>query len=102
MMLTLVGLVVGLVLLISLILSLRYRAPKRDRAAILYSRFVKRSGLEPVTGETPAVFAARVESDSKIPAEKICEITDTYLDARYGPTDPAMLRKLESAISALR
>jgi len=102
MMLTLVGLVVGLILLISLILSLRYRAPKRDRAAILYSRFVKRSGLEPVTGETPAVFAARAESDSQIPAEKIGEITDTYLDARYGPANLAALQKLESAISALR
>jgi len=102
MMLTLVGLVVGLILLISLILSLRYRAPKRDRAAILYSRFIKRSGLETVTGETPAVFAARAESDSQIPAERIGEITDTYLDARYGPTNLAALQKLESAISALR
>jgi transglutaminase-like putative cysteine protease len=102
MMFTLVGLVVGIVLLISLILSLRYRSPKRDRAAILYAKFVKRSGVAPVTGETPAVFAARAESDSKIPAETIDSITTTYLDARYGPTNPAALRELESAISSLR
>jgi len=102
MMLTLVGLVVALVLLISLILSLRYRPPNRDRAAILYARFVKRSGVEPVTGETPAVFAARAESDSKIPAETIGAITTTYLDARYGPANPAALQELESAISSLR
>jgi hypothetical protein len=81
---------------------LRYRAPKRDRAAILYSRFVKRSGVDLVTGETPAVFAARAGSDSPIPADKINQITDTYLDARYGPTNLAALQKLESAISALR
>jgi len=102
MMLTLVGLVVGLILLISLILSLRYRAPPRDRAAILYARFVNRSGVDPVTGETPAVFAARAESESAIPAVRINEITETYLDARYGPTNPAALQRLESAISALQ
>ena len=102
MMLTLVGLVVGLILLISLILSWRYRAPKRDRAAILYAKFIKRSGVEPATGETPAVFAARAESDSQIPAHAIDEITDTYLDARYGPSNPLALQKLESAIASLR
>ena len=102
MMLTLVGLVVGLILLVSLALAMRYRAPKKDRAAILYARFVRRSGVMPVTGETPAVFAARAESKSKIPAETIDSITTTYLDARYGPANPAALRELESAISSLR
>jgi transglutaminase-like putative cysteine protease len=102
MMLTLVGLVVGIVLLISLILSLRYRAPKRDRAAVLYARFVKRTGVTPTTGETPAIFAARAESDSHISSETIDTITTTYLDARYGPANPVALQELESAISSLR
>jgi transglutaminase-like putative cysteine protease len=101
MMLTLVAIVVGLVLLISVILSLRYRSPTRDRAAILYQRFVSKSGVAPVIGETPSVFAARALAESPIPADTIESITSSYLDARYGPANPATLLRLESAISAL-
>jgi hypothetical protein len=101
MMLTLVAIVVGMVLLISLLLSLRYKPPGKDRAAILYERFVKKAGVEPLTGETPAVFAVRVEDESTIPAATINAITSTYLDARYGPANTATLRRLESAISTL-
>jgi transglutaminase-like putative cysteine protease len=101
MMLTLVGIVVGLILLISLVLSLRYRPPKRDRAAILYRRFIKKSGVDPLTGETPAVFAARAESESELPAAAVHDITSSYLDARYGPSDPRSLQRLETAISNL-
>jgi hypothetical protein len=101
MMLTLVAIVVGLILLISLILSLRYKPPARDRAAILYQRFVRRVGIEPLTGETPAAFAARAEMESQIPLPAIHRVTATYLDARYGPFDPASLRRLESAVAAV-
>lgn len=101
MMLTLIGIVVGLVLLISLVLSLRYRPPKRDRAAILYRKFIRKSGVSPLTGETPAVFAARAESESKLSAAAVQDVTSSYLDARYGPTDPISLQRLETAISNL-
>lgn len=102
MMLTLVGIVIGLIVLISLLLSLRYRPPPRDRAAVLYQRFVRKAGVRPLTGETPAVFAARVEVESPIPEDTIQTITCSYLDARYGPADPVAMRRLESAVGSLR
>ena len=102
MMLTLVAIVTGLTMLISFALMLRYRPPRRDRAAVLYGRFVRKSGLQPATGETPRVFALRVQRETPLPAEAVHSITDTYLDVRYGPPDPAMLRRLESEVAALR
>ncbi|MDH3751469.1 MAG: DUF4129 domain-containing protein, partial [Gammaproteobacteria bacterium] len=99
---TLVAVVIGIILLISLLLSLRYRPPARDRAAILYERFVNKAGIELLTGETPAVFAQRAAAESPIPADVIDEITSTYLDARYGPVDPVAMRRLESAVAAMR
>ena len=101
MILTLVALVTGLTMLISLALMLRYRPPPRDRAAILYDRFVRKSGLKPATGETPRVFAERVQRESPLPATAVRGITDTYLDVRYGPPDPQLLRRLEADIAAL-
>jgi len=101
MMLTLVALVIGMVLLISFILALRYRPPKRDHAAILYRKFVTRSGVEPHLGETPASFAVRIRPESPLPPESVDEITSTYLEARYGPTNVAALQKLQNAIAAL-
>ena len=102
MMLTLVGTVVALIVMISLLLMLRYRPPKRDRAAILYTRFVRKSGVAPAVGETPAAFARRARTQSPLPADTIDMVTETYLDARYGPVDRAALQRLESAIGALR
>ncbi len=102
MMLTLIAVVAALVMLISGLLALRYRAPKTDRAATLYKRFVNKAGIELRTGETPAVFARRVAAESPIPAEIINEITSTYLNARYGPADPIAMRRLESAVAAVR
>jgi transglutaminase-like putative cysteine protease len=101
MLLTLVAIVTGLTMLISLALILRYRPPPRDRAAILYDRFVRKSGLTPATGETPRVFAGRVQRDGALPAVAVRGITDTYLDVRYGPPDPSLLQRLESDIAAL-
>ena len=101
MLLTLVAIVTGLTMLISLALILRYRPPPRDRAAVLYDRFVRKSGLTPATGETPRVFADRAQRDSALPATAVDSITDTYLEARYGPPDPALLRRLESEIASL-
>jgi len=101
MMLTLVAIVVGLVLLISLFLSLRYRPPASDRAAILYEQFVKKVGIEKRTGETPAVFAVRAEAASLVPADAIRAVITTYLDARYGPGGPIAMQRLESAVKSV-
>lgn len=98
---TLIAVVTAIILLISFLLALRYRAPKRDRAIILYERFVRRSGVELLTGETPAVFAARAEAESPLPAETIQEITSSYLKARYGPFDPVAMQHLESAVATM-
>jgi transglutaminase-like putative cysteine protease len=102
MLLTLVAIVTGLTMLISLVLMLRYRPPPKDRAAILYGKFVRKSGLQPATGETPRVFAARVQRDSLLHPESVRSITETYLDLRYGPPDPALLQRLESDVAALQ
>ena len=102
MFLTLIAVVTGLVLLLSILLTLRYRAPQRDRAAILYKRFVKKTGIEQQTGETPAAYARRASTAARIPTAMIDEITTTYLNARYGPADPVAMRRLESAVAAMR
>jgi hypothetical protein len=96
-----IAVVIGIVLLISLILSLRYRPPKRDRAAILYKKFVRKTGIEPETGETPATFAIRVDGESVISVEAVDAITSTYLDVRYGPHNPQALQRLESEVRNL-
>ena len=101
MLLTLVAVVTGLTMLISALLMLRYRPPPRDRAAVLYDRFVRKSGLTPATGETPQVFARRVQGATPLPADTVRNITNAYLDARYGPPDPSLLRRLESHVATL-
>lgn len=102
MMLTLVGIVVALIVLISFLLMLRYRPPKRDRAAILYDRFVRKVQVTPAIGETPAAFAKRAAAESPLPDTTIDAVTSSYLDARYGPLDPAALLRLEREVMALR
>ena len=101
MMLTLVALVTLLTMAISVALMLRNRPPRKDRAAILYDQFVRKSGLMPATGETPWVFATRAQRESPLPPLAVRSITDTYLDVRYGPPNPALLERLESDIAAL-
>jgi transglutaminase-like putative cysteine protease len=100
-MLTLIGWVVGIILVISFALSLRYRPPKRDQAAILYSRFTRKAGIQPDTGETPTLYARRLGQNSALPNDSIRAVTSTYLEARYGPDDPVALRRLENAVSAI-
>jgi hypothetical protein len=101
MLLTLVAIVTGLTMLISFALMLRYRPPRKDRAAILYGRFIRKSGLTPATGESPQAFASRVRGETGLPAATVRGITDAYLDARYGPPDPGPLSRLESQVAAL-
>lgn len=101
MMLTLVGLVVGLVMLVSVLLMLRYRPPPRDPAAVLYQRFVKKTRIEPRTGETARVFALRVLEAGTVPGDAVDTVTDAYLDARYGPDDELAFERLKRAVGAI-
>jgi protein-glutamine gamma-glutamyltransferase len=101
MMLTLVASVTALIALVSILLTLRYRPPRRDRAAILYQQFVSKSRVAPRVGETPADFAARASHESPLPKEAIGSITSTYLDARYGPVNTGALQRLAAAVAQL-
>jgi transglutaminase-like putative cysteine protease len=101
MMFTLLAIVIGMVVLISLLLALRYRAPRPDPAALLYRKFVRKSGVALDVGETPAAFAAKAYSASTIDDELIDTITAAYLAARYGTPDPASLQQLESQVKQL-
>jgi transglutaminase-like putative cysteine protease len=101
MMLTLIALVVGVTIVISAVLMIRYRPPAKDEAARLYARFVAKTGVEPLMGETPRLFARRVRDRGAMQASVIEAITEAYLDARYGGIDQAhdRLRKAVAAIS---
>ncbi|MDJ0940031.1 MAG: DUF3488 and transglutaminase-like domain-containing protein [Woeseiaceae bacterium] len=101
-MLTLVAVVAGLTLLLSGILMLRFRPPPKDRATVLYRRFVKRTGVEPRRGETPDAFAARIAGGTGIAEAAIAKVTSAYLRARYAESDPASLDELETAVRAAR
>jgi transglutaminase-like putative cysteine protease len=102
MMLTLVGLVVAIIMAISVLLMLRYRPPAKDEAAVLYRRFVRKSGLEPHTGETARVFALRVQESGQVPEPAVQAVTEAYLDARYGDGGDAAFDRLKQAVSAIR
>jgi transglutaminase-like putative cysteine protease len=100
MMLTLIALVVGLVMLISLLLMFRYQPPQKDEAARLYARFVRKTGLEPRTGETARLFARRVSGACALPADVVDTVTEAYMDARYGGLEGARTR-LQQAVASM-
>ncbi len=102
MLLTLVAVIAGLVMTISGLLMLRYRVPRKDEAARLYARFVKKTGLLPDVGETPLRFAERARRAGTLPPPTIESITKTYLDARYGPASGQALLHLKTAVAAIR
>ena len=93
MLLSLIGIGAGLIALVSMLLMLRYRPPPRDRAAVLYQRFVRKLGVAPEVGETPSRFAT-------LP-RRTQESLDATFRARYGPDGPDALRSLEESIAAL-
>jgi transglutaminase-like putative cysteine protease len=101
MMLTLLGVVIALILLISFLLMLRYRPPAKDRALILYERFVRKSQLVPNTGESPSNFATRAAGDSSLSQASVESVTTSYLDARYGPHSRAKMQRLETEVREL-
>ncbi|MGI9221151.1 MAG: transglutaminase TgpA family protein [Woeseiaceae bacterium] len=100
-MLTLLGIVMGLILLISVLLMMRYRAPRPDKAAILYRNFVRKTGVEIGVGESPTDFAARAGGESSLSEEVIDVVTEAYLAARYGPPNPTALDNLSRQIGRL-
>ena len=101
MMLTMLGLVIAMVILISLLLAMRYRPPRPDRAAILYKTFVNKTGITITVGESPASFAARARSESALDDDAIDAVTTEYLAARYGAPDEQSLQRLQHRVSQL-
>ncbi len=101
-MLTLVAVVSALVLAVSALLMLRYRPPRKDPASRLYRRFVKKTGLQPVVGETPLGFAERARAAASLPTSLVDRVTRAYLETRYGPDEAAAFERLRSAVSAIR
>jgi transglutaminase-like putative cysteine protease len=101
MMLTLIALVVGVIMLISLLLIWRYQPPRKDEAALLYARFVRKTGIKPRTGETARLFALRATASGGLPAATVDRVTEAYLDARYGTADETATNRLRTAIASM-
>ena len=78
---------------------MRYRPPPKDEAARLYQKFTKAAGVEPRTGETPAIVAARIGSANAEQAPLAERITELYLDVRYGVPRADSLGELQAAVS---
>lgn len=101
MVLTMLAIVFGLAFLIGASLTLRFRPPEKDRAALLYGRFVRKTGLTPATGETPSAFARRVTATYGRDEGPVRTFTDAYLDTRYGRLGPSALKRLETALAEI-
>jgi len=101
MLLTLVVIVIAMIVAISGFMMLRHRPPGKDRASLLYARFVKTTGLELRTGETAQEFARRAARDSQLAEAGIASVTNAYLSARYGPDDARALGRLKITIAAI-
>jgi hypothetical protein len=99
MMLTLVGVTVAIIFVISFLLMMRYLPPPKDKAAILYGKFTRATGVTPARGETPVAFATRVSQEKAEIADDASDITSQYLDARYGPADLSALDRLSSSVA---
>jgi transglutaminase-like putative cysteine protease len=98
MMLTLIVILVALITIISAMIMLRYRPPPKDDAAIAYRKFTKAAGVDPETGETPFMLASRIAASDSTLTRDARDITDLYLDARYGPPALSALSSLKSAV----
>lgn len=95
---TMIITVITLVIAISGIMMLRYRPPKRDPAVRLYLAFVKKTGVEPKTGETATNFAARAAEQSKMPADEIAAVTNAFIETRYGGGGDESFARLKNAV----
>ncbi len=101
MLLTLVFTVIAAILAISAFIMLRYRPAKKDRASMLYKRFIRKTGVERRIGETEQEFAARLMAQCPLPPAAIQAVTDAYLDARYGANAAGAEEKLRKAVAAI-
>ena len=101
MMLTLIGVVIVMILIISYLLFLRYQPPKVDEAAVLFRRYVRKTGVELQTGETPVEFAERAKHAGKVSEFDVSRITQRYMETRYGPGDEESLARLRQAVGAV-
>jgi len=99
--LTLLSVVLVLITAISFLLMRRYRPPKKDEAAILYRKFIRKVSVRPRTGETPPEYAARIMTLNAAPVDEVNTITERYLNARYGPPDARSLEALQRAVKNL-
>lgn len=99
MMLTLLAIVAAMIGVISLLLVVRYRPPKKDEAAILYAKFTSLAGIDPKTGESPIAYLLRVREEKSNVASEAGDITKKYLDTRYGPPQVASLQSLKDSVS---
>jgi hypothetical protein len=98
MMLTLLAIVVAMIAVISLVMVARYRPPKKDEAAILYAKFTSLAGIDPRIGETPQIYLSRLRAEKSDFGSDASEITEQYLETRYGLPDPHMLQSLKDSI----
>ena len=99
MMLTLIAIVIGLIGIISVLLMLRYRPPRKDAAAILYRKFTNKTGVSPACGETPLSYALRLSEAGAGMTSDAEIITDQYLAARYGPPDSTAIEQLRASVN---
>ncbi len=95
MMLSLVVAVTLLVIAISGFMMLRYRAPRKDAAALLYKRFVRIAGIPSKAGEAPLNYYERLITERPAAATVAKKFIITYLETRYGPPQHTQLAQLK-------
>ena len=101
MMLTLIGLSIALIIGISLLLTLRYRAPPQDRAAILYRSFVQKTGLaRPSARRRWPLRPGRARRRASMPPRSTPSRTATWPRATARP-DPGSLLRLRRELRQL-
>jgi len=87
---------------VSFLLVRRYRPPRKDEAARLYLKFVRKVAIRARSGETPREYATRIAAQNAASATEVNAITDCYLAARYGPPDGRSLEALQQAVRNFR
>jgi hypothetical protein len=78
---------------------MRYRPPPKDEAARLYHRFTKATGVDPQPGESPLRYAGRLAEQRTGIGDVAGNITQLYLDTRYGPPGSASVQRLRAAVT---
>lgn len=86
MLLTLITILAALLAGITGLLVLRFRPPRKDRAARMFEKFVRQTGTEMRRGEAPLAFASRLRESvsNDTAAEAADDVVHEYLSLRYG------------------